>query len=75
MIAKFKKIEEELTNKYIASHQSGSSQISLQKDFLKILKDYNIGVGLYQELSTGEWIELQLDTQNENNNPSSLPCN
>ena len=61
--------------RYNKTFANGASQISLQKDLLKILKDFELGIGLYQELSTGEWTELQLDTQNENNTPTSLPCN
>jgi len=54
---------------------SEANQVSLQKTFLKTLKKFNMGIGLFEQDSTGKWDELNLDPSNNNNPPIKVPCN
>lgn len=71
---KFKKIKEDLEKRYSESGTE-ASQITLQKDFLKVLKESDLGIGLYQQDENGNWSELNLDPQGAQNNPVKTPCN
>ena len=67
----FDKFEKELLKKYHL-RDSNTSQIQLQEDFLKSLKKYDLGVGLYEQDANGNWSEINLDATN--NNPVKTPC-
>jgi hypothetical protein len=71
---KFGKFEEDLTELQIR-RGNNASQIILQKDFLKILDEFELGIGLYEQNSNGDWSEINLDPINPNNTPIKTPCN
>jgi hypothetical protein len=68
------KLEEDLVQKFTQSG-SNSSPKTLQKDFLKVLKAFDLGIGLYEQDSNGSWSEVNLNPTNSNDNPVNTPCN
>lgn len=58
----------------ISSADAEASQTTLQKDFLKVLKEFDLGVGLYQQEENADWKELNLDPTNPDNIPTKTPC-
>ncbi len=43
--------------------------------FLKMLTEFDLGVGLYEQDEQGKWNELILDPQNRDNAPKKVTCN
>jgi hypothetical protein len=54
---------------------SEASQVSLQKAFLKTIKKFNMGIGLFEQDNLGVWKELKLNPSNPNDLPIKVPCN
>lgn len=61
----------------LAYKNSGNDalQSQLQKVFLKNLNKADIGIGLYEQDSNGNWSEINLDLDNPDNDPIKTPCN
>ncbi len=70
----FGKFEEDLTELQ-KRRGNNASQIILQKDFLKMLDEFDLGIGLYEQDTNGNWSEINLDPINPNNTPIKTPCN
>ena len=51
-----------------------ASQTQYQKDLLKLLSEYEMGVGLFDQDGNGNWSEINLDPSNPNNTPIKTPC-
>jgi len=50
-------------------------QVQLQKDLLKLLAEYDLGIGLYDQDVNGNWSEINLDPTNSSTNPPiKTPC-
>jgi hypothetical protein len=67
-------LKEDLEIRY-QSKGSNSSQVEYQKILLKILLEYDMGVGLFNLDENGIWNELNLDLSNTDNIPIKKPCN
>jgi hypothetical protein len=71
---KFFEFSKNLINSY-KNVGSIASQSELQKEFLKRLNEADIGIGLYEQDSTGNWSEINLNPTDVNSNPVKKPCN
>ena len=65
----------ESLNKLYINLGSGANQESLQKAFLKTVKKYNMGIGLFEQDNVGIWNEIKLNPTNPNDLPIKVPCN
>ncbi|MBC8883747.1 hypothetical protein H9X57_11390 [Flavobacterium piscinae] len=69
-----KEFDEKLVNRY-RKVGINVSQSQLQKEFLNLLNEFDLGVGLYKQETNGNWSEINLDPRNPNNIPVQTPCN
>lgn len=63
------KLEKEYTEK-----GEEATQTTLQKILLKVLNEFDLGIGLYQQDENNNWSEINLDPTNNNNSPIKTPC-